>query len=749
MVLRQCGNVYAVEIEESVETVPSEASRFQLDDRIIYSSNFLLQMLFKQISLNNIRSYIDETIKFPEGSVLLSGDIGSGKSTILYALEFALFGTEIGTGEALLRKGSKQGSVELIFELNGKEYSIRRSLKMVADKIMQKEGYLIVDGERKEGMGTELKAQILDLLNYPKDMQSKKSLVYRYTVYTPQEHMKKILLDKKEDRLDTLRKVFGIDKYQKIKENAIIYAKSIKDEINFLKAQILDLDAKLEMYRAKNEKVIALENEIKEILPKLSETKKELENHKKIISNLEKQQKLVNEEKNRVNLLSNSLVEKRTQLNRTEDEKMTVKLQISKLNEQISSLKNKNVESPLHINFENEKTKLKQTISKLESDMYEINNCIKGFEVNIDLLNERNNNVLKLSKCPTCEQIVSDNHKHNYLGLNNTKINEFRDELDLCKKKKEFIENEMKKAKTEFEKISIDEIKNSKVLQEIRLKEMQLQGFMSNLETTNKRYEQIEKTFAEITSNMQILTEQILQLNEKIKQFPAIDDEKIISAKNVLDELNSNLKNLEIKKAKTESEKQTISKDLSDLEKEIEDKKIKKEKISLLRLKYDWIDEFFVKLMYTIEKGVLFQVHGEFNSLFKEWFNMLIPEENLSIRLDNEFTPIISQNGHEIDLEHMSGGEKTAISLTYRLALNKVINNLMSNIKTSDILILDEPTDGFSNEMLDKVRDVLDELNLKQVIIVSHESKIESFVDNCIKISKEEHVSRVVESSVV
>jgi len=31
---------------------------------------------------------------------------------------------------------------------------------------------------------------------------------------------------------------------------------------------------------------------------------------------------------------------------------------------------------------------------------------------------------------------------------------------------------------------------------------------------------------------------------------------------------------------------------------------------------------------------------------------------------------------------------------------------------------------------------------MKQVVIVSHESKIESFVDKVIRIGKEEHVSR-------
>jgi len=115
----------------------------------------------------------------------------------------------------------------------------------------------------------------------------------------------------------------------------------------------------------------------------------------------------------------------------------------------------------------------------------------------------------------------------------------------------------------------------------------------------------------------------------------------------------------------------------------------------------------------------------------------------MNVRLDDEFTPLIEQNGYESDVENLSGGEKTAVALAYRLALNKVINDIIGEIKTKDILILDEPTDGFSSEQLDKMRVILEQLSIRQVIIVSHESKIESFVDNVIRIDKDEHVSQV------
>ena len=71
-------------------------------------------MIIKKIKLENIRSYVNEEISLDTGSTLLAGDIGSGKSTILLALEFALFGIKRSTleGSMLLRHGAKENPAQ-------------------------------------------------------------------------------------------------------------------------------------------------------------------------------------------------------------------------------------------------------------------------------------------------------------------------------------------------------------------------------------------------------------------------------------------------------------------------------------------------------------------------------------------------------------------------------------------------------------------------------------------------------------
>ena len=106
----------------------------------------------------------------------------------------------------------------------------------------------------------------------------------------------------------------------------------------------------------------------------------------------------------------------------------------------------------------------------------------------------------------------------------------------------------------------------------------------------------------------------------------------------------------------------------------------------------------------------------------------LLETGDIAVRVDDNFTPIIEQNGYEMDVNSLSGGEKTSVALAYRLALNVMVKKVCEAMN-SNLLSLDEPTDGFSREQLFRLRDILKELNCEQVIFVSHESELEGFVD--------------------
>ncbi len=81
----------------------------------------------------------------------------------------------------------------------------------------------------------------------------------------------------------------------------------------------------------------------------------------------------------------------------------------------------------------------------------------------------------------------------------------------------------------------------------------------------------------------------------------------------------------------------------------------------------------------------------------------------MQVRINEEFTPIIEHEGYEQDFPALSGGERTSLALAYRLALNTIVQEV-SISGGSNLLILDEPTDGFSKEQVFKIRDILEEL---------------------------------------
>ena len=158
----------------------------------------------------------------------------------------------------------------------------------------------------------------------------------------------------------------------------------------------------------------------------------------------------------------------------------------------------------------------------------------------------------------------------------------------------------------------------------------------------------------------------------------------------------------------------------------------------------NWLSNNFSNLIKFTEKNILIALRKEFTKIFNKWFSMLTTD-SFEVYLDENFSPVIVHNEFELDYQFLSGGERTAVALAYRLALNQLINSILSKIKTQDVIILDEPTEGFSEQQLDKVRDMLQEMHLKQLLIVSHESKMEGFVDHVIRFRKVNGVSTVLQ----
>lgn len=664
-------------------------------------------MLIRKVKLSNIRSYGEREIIFPEGSVLLSGDIGSGKSSILLSVDFALFGLRKGeiSGGSLLRHGKNEGFVEAVFDIDGDEITIRRTLKRKKDSIAQDSGFIAINGVKKGLTPTELRAFMLERLGYPKDLITRnKSLIYRYTVYTPQEEMKRILTAGSDERLDVIRKVFGIDSYRQMQENCSIVSKDLRERCRELKGissglEILEAEQKAsadELLKCETENA-GLKAKAEELAAALKESEREFEKASASLKELNEIKSLSAEKRSQISLLGPMVESEKRRLAEIEAE-------LSKI---VFEAPGKEESGP---------NELRKEISEKRLEKSEAEKNISALSVRIDSLNS----ILRAGVCGTCEQKVSDVSK---FGGAITEKESLRTAL---RKKCERLNAEIIALEKRIEESS----KSLLVIQKKESLQKRLGELKESVENKTNELSKAELEYSALGKK----AEPLLKCEEEMFAAKRILDSARACEREAVSKLSASVQKLADLKRVSERRVSEIS--------EKRKARLDMEKSDRMR---SWLEDRFVPLACEMERHIMNALRAEFGSLFSEWFRMLIDDETLNVRLDDSFTPVIEQNGYETDYQNLSGGEKTAAALAYRLALNKVINSLIEKIRTKDLIILDEPTDGFSSEQLDKVRDVLRELKAKQTIIVSHDPKIESFVDHVIRLHKEGHVTRVVD----
>jgi len=679
-------------------------------------------MIIKKIILTNIRSYENEEISFNKGSTLLAGDIGSGKTSVLLGIEFGLFGLQPGQrGASLLRNGVDFGGVKLTLEIDGKEVTIERTLKK-RKTISQDYAAITIEGKKEELSVTELKAKVLSLLNYPSEFSKKQNILYKFTVYTPQEEMKQIIIEESSVRLNTLRHVFGVDKYKRIIDNVSLLRLKLREERRLLEGATRGLDSDINLLQEK-EKLLKEKKEaqfkFKEILLLKIEERKNKEKEKEKISKLMEGKAELTGKLGQTQGILHSKIET------LESNKKL----IDSLKKEITEFKKLDFDSKKLLDKEKEITEKKKELEELSdlnisisSEISYINNNLREF----DALEKKMQN---LEVCPTCLQTVDAVYRANILNKNYNLRSESKRKLEEKEKEKQDLLNKIKILNESINLLN-------KEFTDLKILKMKLEGINekeSKLKEVLKQNELIKKDSDLLKSQIERIKGELLKLSRYDSKYEEASRELALKLKEE--------RAADIKVAESRKEIEVFEHSILELKQRIENLKKIKEKLSYLIELEGWLNMQFTPLLSKVEKNVMASLKYEFSGLFSEWFNMLVPE-NFNVKLSDNFTPIIEQKDYEINYEYLSGGERTAIALAYRLALNQVINSLMSNIKTKDLVILDEPTDGFSSEQLDKMREVLDQLKVAQLIIVSHEQKIEGFVENIIKFKKEHSISK-------
>lgn len=807
-------------------------------------------MIFNSLTLNNIRSYKDDEIQFKTGTSLFEGDIGSGKSTILMAIEFALFGLGNQKGDSLLRKGAKKGTVTLEFQIENDNYLVQRSLirKENNGPVRQEKSILGTNGSKIQLSPSEMKEKILKILNFKEPLNPRaQSVIFRYAVYTPQEDMKYVLSQKPDDRLQTLRKAFGIEDYKIASENASLISKSIKEKIIELKALTADLEEKqqelfllkgnLEINENKNKKALSRKEELEKVI---KEQKESLEKLQKLELELKKIQTEIPHLKKQIEDKEELLIKNQDEIKNAEEEnQQKIIPQIEELEkvqkptdetEEILSEKLEGIKKivkendalaanliMLEENRQNNENELQNTQYKTSEELKkekeviiskikEQNKLIDSHKEQVQIISkkihkldfEKTDIKKKLDNvdglgdlCPICGSTLNEEHKKTLKAESDEKIRKINSESMVLnqvelkgKEKLESLEKELKTLENDLNdlKILIDKMSNYEILKnKINSIQEEIKELKSNLASITKEIEvddyityferlleklkeynrnqkelenvkyQYKKNIDKIKANkdsINVLTQQISSYNKNLEESE-LKLEEFKDVPNEIAEIKFNyektdeefqLVNVEIVETKTLIKK--ITEDISKVRGDVSKKEGLKKQLNKVNDYHIWINDYLIPTLSLIEKHVMQKRYEEFNDDFQKWFNILIEDHSKTAKIDEEFTPIVEQDGFEQDIMYLSGGEKTSVALAYRLALNNIVQKVSTGMK-SNLLILDEPTDGFSREQLYKVRDILDELNCPQIIIVSHERELRSFANNVFRVEKVDGNSRV------
>src|ERR671924_1984612 len=281
--------------------------------------------MITDIQLKNFIAHKDTKLEFCKGITIFLGHNGSGKSSIIDAVTFSLFGKHTRkSNKNLVKRGANSAIAQMRFALNSKEFQATRVLNGTGlqsfsqlvlvsdgDKIVNKP---IVGGERKqfgESMSVEV-ARVLGL-NYEK---------LRVAGVVQQGELLRIVEAQPKDFKELLNGLIGIDRldsaYETMRNVIVGFRERLRDELGYTDQEIPKVERLLEEKEKELNKGSLLLKEFEDerslLEEKIGQLEKEIERLEPVI---QKRQELQNCEK----LLVRHIIERRSLLS-AEVEKM-------------------------------------------------------------------------------------------------------------------------------------------------------------------------------------------------------------------------------------------------------------------------------------------------------------------------------------------------------------------------------------------------------------------------------------------
>jgi exonuclease SbcC len=558
-------------------------------------------MIIKKVHLENIRSHENTDVELTPGINVIMGNTGSGKSSILMAIEYALFGkTSDNDNKILLRRNAQMGKVGLEFEEEGKTILVNRGLRRVKDSVRNddSENYIKVNNAPINllNRNEDLNRYIAKLIKMESENPIK---TFEALTYIKQDELKTLILNESSEKQKLIDSILQLNKYQDTYDY-------MRDLLNLISAKLEEGNKALLLLNIQ-EDIVKLEEQIALLSKEIEEAQNSLDIKQKEIGLLKEE--LKREEENNIRLLDKKLKhqELTTKLKELKRRSEEIDQKVKNVNAIIEELSKKEIkvpERPL-----NELTILQQ---EKERKLEEINNNISLLQSQISALEREKS--LKDKEGESLKTSIENLEKEIRILQNsieeikrklenptlvykeeiNGRIAEINDFILTLKKEKELamtsgicpicgskadIEHLNKEYDKRIEEMQLlirnySEIKEDKKALEMELQRLstKAEGQQANLVEFKKKLEQLNTE--EVANAIRIKLEELNKLkNEEAKLREEMDAirEKIrihLESERILREIDANRKLIEEllkQKASLEEESIKVSKEIEEL----------------------------------------------------------------------------------------------------------------------------------------------------------------------------------------
>jgi len=216
----------------------------------------------------------------------ISGQNGAGKSSLLDAFTYALFGQARKTGEALIHTGSDIAEVALTFDYEGNQYRIQRILPRGKNTTLE---FQVWDGERwrplteRSTRETQAKIEQTLRLDYETFVNASFFLQGKADQFTQQ---------RPGDRKRILASILGLDQWDAYRERTAERRKNLEREVDQVDGRLAEINAELSEEPDRKTRLSELETQLKEMADVRKVQESALETARRMAASLAQERKL-------------------------------------------------------------------------------------------------------------------------------------------------------------------------------------------------------------------------------------------------------------------------------------------------------------------------------------------------------------------------------------------------------------------------------------------------------------------------